>query len=526
MGEILNYPRDILRRKYFVPEHTEHQAKLEVQTYIWLVEKYTSPGDIILDPMSGIGTVHFAATMGRHTVGIEISERFYEIQQWNLAKFDEVVGLTGGSLIYWGDCRRFLPLTGWPASFGNMEPQVQQALAERQQKADIVIFCLDPKSLILTHNFTWQPLEDLKIGDTIVGVDEYPEGEGRSRLLRPTQIEDKTTHTLDTFQITLEDGRELICSGEHKWLGYRYPSSTMLEWFTTSQLRPGMALRSFSRQTWVPDTSFEGGYISGVLDGEGSIKTETGAIGFKQLPGLVWDFVCQYLETLGIEYWSGVYNGVNMLTVTRRDDCAKLLGITQPLRLLPQAQEFWYHHELPNRDFKAYIQSITYTGKKELIGLKTTTNTLIVNGIVSHNSPPYGDLWKTTKKSAFHEEKHINIGYSDDAGNIGNITNYPLYLAAMREVYSLCNRSLKPGGRLITVTKDYVRARQRVYISKDNVACCLDAGFQVEDWHFRYTDPKVFQIGARKERAEAGINLPELDIDYEDVIVLQKVREV
>lgn len=281
MGEILDYPRDILRRKYFVPEHVEHQAKLEVQTYIWLVEHYTQPGDIILDPMSGIGTVHFAATMGRHTVGIEISERFYEIQQWNLAKFDDELGLNAGSIIYLGDCRRFLPLTGWPASFGSMESQVQQALAERHQKADIVIF-----------------------------------------------------------------------------------------------------------------------------------------------------------------------------------------------------------------------------------------------------SPPYADLWKTTKKSAFHEEKHINIGYSDDAGNIGNITNYPLYLAAMREVYSLCNRSLKPGGRLITVTKDYVRARQRVYISKDNVACCLDAGFQVEDWHFRYTDPKVFQIGARKERAESGIDLPELDIDYEDVIVLQKVKEV
>jgi SAM-dependent methyltransferase len=286
MGEILNYPRDILRRKYFVQESVEHQAKLEIQTFKWLVEHYTTPGDVILDPMSGIGTVHFAATMGRHTIAIEISDRFFDLQQMNIQRMQETLGMSGCSIVYHGDCRRFLPIGN------NFAP-----------------------------SFVYQP-----------------------------------------------------------------------------NVAPG-----------------------------------------EQSP----------------------------------------------------------------------------------LGLKLEQQNYLVDAVIF--SPPYGDLWKTTKKTAFHEEKHLNIGYSDDAGNVGNITVYPLYLAAMTEIYRLCWASLKPGGVLVTVTKDYVKNHQRVYISKDNIRCCIDAGFQMEDWHFRYTDPKIFQLQSRKRRAEANIDIPELDIDYEDLIVLRKV---
>ena len=107
MGEYLDYQRDTLRYKYFVGESKEHQAKLELRTYEWLVEKYTEPGDIILDPMSGIGTVHFAASMGRSTIGIELSPRFAEIQRMNIEMIRLTAGIHADTLVLEGDCRRY-----------------------------------------------------------------------------------------------------------------------------------------------------------------------------------------------------------------------------------------------------------------------------------------------------------------------------------------------------------------------------------------------------------------------------------
>jgi len=264
MGEVLDFPRDNLRYKYFVRESNQHQAKLECQTFQWLVEKYTNPGDTILDPMSGIGTVHLAATMGRNTIAIEISPEFVGLQWENVQKLTEVLGIPDGVdvQVLEGDCRRFLPLS---------EP------------ASAVIF-----------------------------------------------------------------------------------------------------------------------------------------------------------------------------------------------------------------------------------------------------SPPYGSLWKASAapKSKFAEEKHINIGYDLQDANVGNISTYPLYLSAMKEIYKSCNQSLKMGSYLISVTKDYVKGGQRVYVSKDNMVQLIAAGFQLTDWHFRYTDPKIFQIKARSLREEKGTGRAELDIDYEDILVCQKVEEV
>jgi len=268
MGEILDFPRDTLRYRYFVRESNIHQAKLEIQTFEWLVNKYTKVGDTILDPMSGIGTVHYAATMGRNTIAIEISPEFCALQWENIQNLTEVLGIPNGvdCQVLEGDCRRFLPL-------------------------------------------------------------------GHTEATQPA--------------------------------------------------------------------------------------------------------ACIF-------------------------------------------------------------------------------------------SPPYGDLWAKSDapKSKFAEEKHINIGYDLQDANVGNIKTYPLYLIAMREIYKLVNRSLPMGGILISICKDYVKAGKRVYVSKDNVAKMIEAGFQMEDWHFRYTDPKIFQIQARKLREEKGTSKAELDIDFEDLLVMRKIEEV
>lgn len=260
MGVTLNFPRDVLRRRYFVPEASQHGAKLEIRTFMWLVNVYTKLDDTILDPMSGVGTVHMAAIIGRNTIAIELVPEFIEIQKASIEKMRQEAGLKGTVELLEGDCRRFLPL---PIG-----------------RVDTIIF-----------------------------------------------------------------------------------------------------------------------------------------------------------------------------------------------------------------------------------------------------SPPYGDVMLGKSKKTL-EVRPVAAGYSDQDANIGNIPVYPLYLEAMKEVYRLCNRSVRVGATMVIITKDYVKSQKRVYCSKDNIRLATEVGWELKDWHLRYTDPRIFQIISRQRRKESAVENPELDIDYEDLLVFSKVTDV
>ena len=141
-------------------------------------------------------------------------------------------------------------------------------------------------------------------------------------------------------------------------------------------------------------------------------------------------------------------------------------------------------------------------------------------------SPPYGDLWAQSKtpQSKVEKEKNYNVGYGVSAANVGNYKTYPHYLTAMEIIYRKCLESLKPGGILVTVVKDYVRNAKRIYCSKDNLKACLNAGFVFEDWHLRDASmtSSPFSVKARENRIKAGKHKPELDVDREDIIVVRK----
>lgn len=56
-----------------------HPTEKPVEIYRWLIERYSSPGDTILDPTFGSGNSVFTAfEMGRNAIGIEKDTGFYE----------------------------------------------------------------------------------------------------------------------------------------------------------------------------------------------------------------------------------------------------------------------------------------------------------------------------------------------------------------------------------------------------------------------------------------------------------------
>ena len=63
-----------------------HPTQKPLDLFQWIVEKYSDPGHIILDPFLGSGTTAVAARMlGRKYVGIELSEKYCEMARRRVA---------------------------------------------------------------------------------------------------------------------------------------------------------------------------------------------------------------------------------------------------------------------------------------------------------------------------------------------------------------------------------------------------------------------------------------------------------
>lgn len=84
------------------------------------IERYSEPGQLVLDPMAGIGTTLVAALMGRDVVVNELEHHFLLVASRNWAKMRErpTFGGLGQVRISWGDARN---LDTWkPSPYQNL----------------------------------------------------------------------------------------------------------------------------------------------------------------------------------------------------------------------------------------------------------------------------------------------------------------------------------------------------------------------------------------------------------------------
>lgn len=71
-----------------------HPTEKPEALYRWLLERYTSPGDTVLDPTFGSGNSVFTThAMGRHAIGIEKDEGFYNKANSKLAPTNTITDI-------------------------------------------------------------------------------------------------------------------------------------------------------------------------------------------------------------------------------------------------------------------------------------------------------------------------------------------------------------------------------------------------------------------------------------------------
>jgi modification methylase len=89
----------------YLPGSTAHPAKMLPAIARQAIAAYSQPGDLILDPMCGIGTTLVEAVhLGRNAIGIELEARWAALASANIAHARSH-GATGTATVITGDAR-------------------------------------------------------------------------------------------------------------------------------------------------------------------------------------------------------------------------------------------------------------------------------------------------------------------------------------------------------------------------------------------------------------------------------------
>ncbi len=95
-------------------------------------------------------------------------------------------------------------------------------------------YCLAPETPVLHTDLGWRPIGEVRVGDRLVGFDEYPAPRS-SRRLRPAVVEAAWQSKQPTLRIVTEKA-EVVTTAEHGWLAGDG------RWRRAAALAPGRAL--------------------------------------------------------------------------------------------------------------------------------------------------------------------------------------------------------------------------------------------------------------------------------------------
>jgi DNA repair photolyase len=89
-------------------------------------------------------------------------------------------------------------------------------------------YCLAGDTRVLMADGTTREIQNLQAGDLVYGTEER----GTQRHLVPTEVKDQWASTKPAYRVTLDDGTELVASGDHRFL-------TPDSWKHVTQSEPG-----------------------------------------------------------------------------------------------------------------------------------------------------------------------------------------------------------------------------------------------------------------------------------------------
>lgn len=280
------------------------------------------------------------------------------------------------------------------------DKRITEELWKLLDEADIVVGhnCLEKHTKILKTDLTWVEAGALKVGDKLVGFEEehFP---NKPRQIKEAIVTENTIIKKKALKVTLSDGTSIIATPEHKWLKLSEKGRDY-QWCETQYLKVGQRVERFLNP-WVQDTSYEAGWLSGFISGEGTLKGSdyrgsswsVSSIDFCQRPTKVLDQALEYCDKLNIDIAplqsknGGLGKGDTLYTYTLGGKFKTLeyLGKLRINRLIDKIDWNRFGSLKSQSSETLSIVSIEDAGEQEICILGTSTNTYIAEGFAMHN---------------------------------------------------------------------------------------------------------------------------------------------
>ena len=174
--------------------------------------------------------------------------------------------------------------------------------------------CVEVNTPVLTSDFRWVKAGDLKEGDTLGGFEEKTppnttcrnkdgkwNGNGY-RKLKEAKVTDFSKKMAECIKVTFDNGDEVTTTKDHFWLSLGIKDRNQ-RWRSSQELVVGNRVMKYFNP-WERDNTYNGGWISGFISGEGTLKMggEAGlSIDFCQRAGVTWDKALRICDELGLE---------------------------------------------------------------------------------------------------------------------------------------------------------------------------------------------------------------------------------
>lgn len=270
------------------------------------------------------------------------------------------------------------------------------------------LYCPTPDQRILDANLRWRPAGDLKVGDELLGFDEFPHEPGacgvRRRRFRYSAVSAALPVRRRIIRLELADGSTVRSSAEHPWLVATKQSRNQ-KWLTAQDIADDIAVgrRSYMHkfiEPWREETSHTAGWLAGIADGEAHPSfvgqgRKGKQLGISQNPCLVLDRVVDTLNTLGFPNTGpkDPRNGGSRRVVTVNGgwrSIARFLGSVRPVRLLDKfakgLRRGQFTKQMDGSGLPLEIVKYYSEGEDWVSGIETTTRTYLCEGYGAHNS--------------------------------------------------------------------------------------------------------------------------------------------
>lgn len=152
------------RREMFPDEVNKHSAKANLYLMQEIIKYVSEPGNMLLDPMAGTGSLLIALLVGRSVVCIEISPTFHQIQQVALQSLEKIEpGIAVNASLINSPCQLALPMPGLadhiifsPPYAGILKSKGTDTLTMERTTYDFEEYTFShPQNLGLMNDFLW-----------------------------------------------------------------------------------------------------------------------------------------------------------------------------------------------------------------------------------------------------------------------------------------------------------------------------------------------------------------------------------